>query len=250
MRGLQLLSASADSKTPWLYSNAVQHSPDGRPMPASLPHRDVLIAACLTLSVLAGFAPTAAARVILTCEDTEGNRTFSERCPPGSRQVEERRVSTGAGAPPPPTTPPGQEIKGEGLGVRQVKAVTVYVAPNCAPCDVMEAHLKKRSVVYSRVDVEADPAAFEAIKPRLPTVGVPVFLLGERLVSGYTPGDIDAALVAEGVLLSSDIPGSETTPEKTSPDAVKPGPDAIPAGTKSGDKTPTKPEKDAPAAKP
>lgn len=176
----------------------------------------------LLLLLAAGTATELSARTVLTCEDAAGERFFSERCPPGTRQVDSRRIATGAtpaaGAP----EAAGEATDGKAApGLRRLQPVTVYTAPDCVPCEFVERHLETRRVAFTRVDVEADPAAFAAVRDRLDTVGVPVLTVGGALLTGFQPRRIDEVLVAEGVLLATDVPDrGEPAAEDAAEDAA------------------------------
>jgi glutaredoxin len=178
------------------------------------------------LLLAAGAGTPAFSRTIVTCEDANGERFFSARCPTGTRQIESREVSTGTPAPAAPAddAPPETAPKPPADGVRQLREVVVYVAPDCVPCEFIERHLQNRRVAFRRVDVEADPASFEAVKGRLETVGVPVLTVGDELLTGFQPKRIDQTLVTLGVLLATDVPNYEA------PEAAPPLPPPAPAG--------------------
>lgn len=191
--------------------------------------------------LLAPLGTTPSARTVMKCIGPDGAVSFAERCPPETTQSDSISVRTEANPKPKDQGPAKQDLKAEGLGVRKVLEATIYVSSSCTPCEVMEAHLKRRAVSFKRVDVMADAAAFDALKPKLSQVGVPVFVLGERIVPGFDPAAIDAALVAEGVLLATDIapdeareqaPGSAPAPaappkdEPTAPTAADAPPDS------------------------
>jgi glutaredoxin 3 len=150
------------------------------------------------------------ARTIVTCEDADGERFFSTRCPPGTQQVDSRQVNTGTPAAAAPADDGGDPAPDTAKdGTRQLRDVVVYVAPDCVPCEFLERHLETRRVAFRRIDVEADPSAFEAVQGRLETVGVPVLTVGEELLTGFQPKRIDQTLVTQGVLLATDVPNYE-----------------------------------------
>lgn len=194
-----------------------------------------ILSRCSAVSILllgAGLAMPAQARVVLTCEDAAGERFFSERCPPGTRQIDSRRVGTGS----PAASPPSGGVTDGGPaapGLRRLQPVTVYAAPDCVPCDFVERHLETRRVTFTRVDVEADPAAFETVRVRLETVGVPVLTVGSELLTGFQPQRIDELLVAQGVLLTTDVPARDAPAEP------------LPAGMTGGGATADTPPADA-----
>ncbi len=225
--------------------------------------KPVVLAVLLLTASLAG---SLEARTVLTCENAQGERFFSERCPPGTVLVETRRVATGA----PPSAPRPQETATAPAtpatpSVRKLQTVTVYSAPDCVPCDFVERHLQTRRVAFTRMDVEADPAAFDAIRGRLEKVGVPVLTVGESLLTGFQPQRIDEVLVAEGVLLATDVPQRSEpagapvegdTEQGATPDAPTVPPDLPaskdrepPAGTARRADTPVKPEDAAPQSR-
>jgi len=173
----------------------------------------------LVLLLAAGVAMPLQARTVFTCQDAQGERFFSERCPPGTQPVESRRFGSGNRAATPPPAEVVSDTEDSGASdVRRLQPVTVYAAPDCVPCEFVERHLESRRVAFVRVDVEADPVAFETVRSRLDKVGVPVITIGKDLLTGFQPQRIDEVLVAQGVLLATDVPARDAS-EQPSPGA-------------------------------
>lgn len=74
-------------------------------------------------------------------------------------------------------------------------AVQLYVLPNCGFCERARAHLRERGQVWEEFDIAADPAHLARFKA-LGGQGTPLLQVGERVLHGYIPQQLDAALAA------------------------------------------------------
>ncbi|HEY6133735.1 MAG TPA: glutaredoxin family protein [Rubrivivax sp.] len=103
------------------------------------------------------------------------------------------------------------------LELRQVMAkfpVTLYTAPDCAPCDGARQLLQQRGVPYTekRVLNEADAVAFEA------AVGgrtIPGATIGSQPLRGFAAGDWSVYLDAAGYPRESRLPRNWRAPVPT-----------------------------------
>jgi len=71
--------------------------------------------------------------------------------------------------------------------------VVVYGTANCSFCRSTRAYLMKRGIKFADLDVEISAAA-AASHAQLGGGGVPVVVIGRRLIRGYQPEAFDAAL--------------------------------------------------------
>lgn len=74
-------------------------------------------------------------------------------------------------------------------------AVQLYVLPNCGYCERARAHLRERGQLWQEFDIAADPAHLARFKA-LGGQGTPLLQVGERVLHGYVPQQLDAALAA------------------------------------------------------
>ena len=75
------------------------------------------------------------------------------------------------------------------------KKVDIFITSWCPYCRKLETFLQQNKIDYTRHDVEKDPVSADEFK-RLGGQGVPLTRVGKKLVRGYDPGEILAALGA------------------------------------------------------
>ena len=78
---------------------------------------------------------------IYECEDSEGNRTFQERCPPGSSPIQEKKFRTGKKD----TNKPAVDIN-----------AILYSVPECDACQEIREFLTFRGISYTDKNVSDD----------------------------------------------------------------------------------------------
>lgn len=71
--------------------------------------------------------------------------------------------------------------------------VAVYGTSWCPFCAKTRLYLQQKQVAFSDIDVEKSPAAIEHYK-QLGHTAYPVILIGDRLIEGFRPAQIDEAL--------------------------------------------------------
>ncbi|MBF8270533.1 MAG: glutaredoxin [Gammaproteobacteria bacterium] len=124
---------------------------------------------------------------IVECEDEQGNKTFQSACPPGTKQVNEKRVATGTATP---TT------AGQGSGTNL--SATLYYSPNCESCEVVKEYLRNRNIqineknVYDNLDLQKELTDLTGKQT------VPVTVIGDKVLIGYSRADLSAALATIG----------------------------------------------------
>ena len=77
----------------------------------------------------------------------------------------------------------------------QTKKVEIFVTSWCPYCRKLESFLKTNGIEYTRYDVENDEAGSQLFS-ELGGEGVPVTRVGHRVIHGYDPESIVAALQA------------------------------------------------------
>ncbi len=80
-------------------------------------------------------------------------------------------------------------------------SVVMYATAHCPICQKARRFLLEKGVPYRERDVEKDPAAARELATKgqaqgVATSGVPVFEIGGRLLPGFDPGALQAALTA------------------------------------------------------
>lgn len=77
--------------------------------------------------------------------------------------------------------------------------VIIYGASWCGPCHQAQAYLKKRGVPFVEKDIEDDPGAAAEMQKKLQRAGIrggsiPVIDVKGKILVGFSPGAVDAAL--------------------------------------------------------
>jgi len=164
---------------------------------------------CLCLALLGlGSLGGVAAVTIVECQDAEGQRFLSQRCPPGTVQVGEKKVR-GAGSPA--ADPDVAKAAAE-------YPVKLYTIKACDSCDLARNYLKQRGVPFSEHDA-AEPEVQQELQEAVGSLSVPVILVGAETINGYSRSALKVHLDAAG------YPDPEADPEATgAPAAEAPSP--------------------------
>lgn len=140
-------------------------------------------------SIIAGifYLNAMAAVTVVECEDEQGNKSFQSACPPGSKQVDKRRVATGAGAP---------DASGQTGGTNL--SATLYTSQNCESCEVVKEYLRNRNIQINEKNVYDNVDSQKELTDLTGKQSVPVVVIGEKVLTGYNRADLSAALAAIG----------------------------------------------------
>ncbi len=114
----------------------------------------------------------------------------------------ERRKAHGsvlAEAPPSASDPRGPSAEGGAA-----PPVIIYGAAWCGPCHQAAAYLKKKGVSFVEKDIEEDGSAAREMQAKLAKAGrhggsIPVLDVGGKILVGFEPHQVDAALARRGV---------------------------------------------------
>lgn len=139
----------------------------------------------MTLFILS-CSPVLAAVKVVECEDAAGERTFQTACPPGTTQVSSRQIRTGSDASA------GTASGGTGI------TATLYVTPECDPCEAVREYLEARDVAVTVKDASYEQAIQEELKELTGILRVPVVLIGEKTITGYDRSELSTALSDAG----------------------------------------------------
>ena len=71
----------------------------------------------------------------------------------------------------------------------------MYVLPNCGYCDRARSHLRARRISFEERNIASDAQA-KAEFDQLGGAGTPLIVIGDRVIHGFDPTRIDAALAA------------------------------------------------------
>ena len=102
----------------------------------------------------------------------------------------------------PPSPPPGGATSAPtstGGAASTQPVVIIYGASWCGPCHQAQAYLKKRGVPFVEKDIEDDPGAAAEMQKKLQRAGIrggsiPVIDVKGKILVGFSPGAVDAAL--------------------------------------------------------
>jgi len=131
--------------------------------------------------------PVFAAVTIVECEDNQGERTFQASCLPGTTQVNAREIRTGSS--PAAASRIGSDI-----------SATLYVVPECDPCEDVREFLQARNVALTVKDASFEQEVQEELKALTGTLRAPVVVIGEHIVTGYNRTELTSALTAAGYI--------------------------------------------------
>ena len=132
---------------------------------------------------------------ILECVDEAGNKTFQDRCPPGTTQAGEKKFYTGKE----PTASENKSV-----------AVTFYSIPECDACDLVRNLLDKYGASITEKNVKTDVGLQKELQEKTGaqgTLSVPTVIIGDQVIIGYKKQDIINSLETTG--LEDQQPGEE-----------------------------------------
>ncbi len=144
--------------------------------------------------------------------DKEGRVHYSDQPPAGAVAGKVEILPEPPLPPPVPKPAPAASSTGAGDGRTTVGAnngaarsgstspatvekarVWIYVTRTCVYCKQAKSHLARRGVEYTELDIDASAAAREEFR-QLGARGVPVILVGDKRLNGYSPKRLDALL--------------------------------------------------------
>jgi glutaredoxin len=192
------------------------------------------IACLLTATTLLGTSPLTLAQTVYRSVGPDGKVTFSDKPPASAEQG--KVTGTGVGAA-------GSAANASGLPfeLRQVVGkypVTLYTAPQCAPCAAGRSMLTARGIPFSErtVTTSEDVAQFNK---QMGDSSMPVLSVGGQRIKGYSDSEWGQYLDAAGYPKSSILPASFKNaapsplvavqkPAEAPKAAEKPAPDLLP----------------------
>lgn len=136
--------------------------------------RHTLAAALLLFATLPAMAG------VYKWKDAEGRTHFSDK-PPANATVDEVRLRSVTG----PTETPAA-----GASANQV---TILTATWCGVCKRAKAWLAAKGIAYTELDVEKSDAGKTEYR-RLGGTGVPIILVGQQRMNGFSPERLEQML--------------------------------------------------------
>lgn len=125
----------------------------------------------------------ASAVSVYECEDEEGNRTFQERCPPGTTPIQEKKFLTGE--------------KEKATSTVDINA-TLYSVTECDSCQEIREFLTFRGISFTDKNVSDNLELQNELKDVAGELKVPVLVVGDTIVKGYNRTEILNALKGAG----------------------------------------------------
>jgi glutaredoxin len=86
------------------------------------------------------------------------------------------------------------EIRTISAAQEQAAVIELYTTSWCAYCVKARDYLKKKGVQFREYDIEKDPEARRRKNQLNPGGGVPVAVIGKRVIPGFSVGAYDRAL--------------------------------------------------------
>jgi len=132
-------------------------------------------------------APAALAAGVYKWTDADGRAHFGDR-PPEDIAVQEVKIRTFNGP---------AEVSSDGGAVVD-RSVTLFSAAWCGVCRRAKGHLKARGVSFTEHDVDSGIGKSEF--KRLNGKGVPIILVGQQRMNGFSAAGLDKLLRDAGLL--------------------------------------------------
>jgi glutaredoxin len=123
--------------------------------------------------------------------DAQGGVHYSDSAPPDTRAQQVRLKINSIQGPAVVST------LGSSNAAKAKDKVRIYTAVWCGYCKKAKAHLAAKRVPYDEVDVEGSDGARREFA-RLGGRGVPVILVGNQRMDGFSADQLDAMLAAAG----------------------------------------------------
>ncbi len=126
-----------------------------------------------------------AAVKVVECEDNSGNRSFQKVCPPGSKQVAEKKLVTGADS---------DKKSGNSNNINAV----LYVIPDCEACDEIKEFLGARNIPITEKNVNENLELQKELTELTGSLKVPTTVIGDEVITGYSRSKFLSVLEAAG----------------------------------------------------
>lgn len=117
---------------------------------------------------------------VYECEDEQGNRSFYDRCPPGTTAVNEKKFNV----------IPEKEAS-------EISA-TLYLVPKCEACDLVREFFQLRKIALIEKNVNENIELQNELTEKTGELRVPVTVINDTVISGYDRSELINALKAAG----------------------------------------------------
>ena len=171
----------------------------------------VAAAAACSITVTAVDAQTNVYRWV----DKDGKVHFSDS-PPPKEVTNATQKSMGGGGNDLSQLPYATQV------AMKKSPVTMFMSGDCGePCDQGRALLAQRGIPYTQRNAQANPADAEALKKAAGQLQVPVLVVGDNVLKGYSDSSWNGALDAAGYPRTR-LPGQPAPTPQQSAEAPKP----------------------------
>lgn len=126
------------------------------------------------------FADLSYAVSVYECEDEQGNRSFYDRCPPGTTAVNEKKFNV----------KPEKEAA-------EISA-TLYLVPKCEACDLVREFFQLRKIALVEKNVDNNIELQNELTEKAGELKVPTVVINDNVISGYDRSELINALKAAG----------------------------------------------------
>lgn len=75
-----------------------------------------------------------------------------------------------------------------------MKKITIYSTPSCHYCNLAKDYFQEKGLSYTCFDVKNDTEKRKEMIEISGQMGVPVIKVGKKVLTGFSPDDIEAAL--------------------------------------------------------
>ena len=174
-------------------------------------NRTIVVAALAACAITAAEAQTNVYRWV----DKDGKVQFSDTPPPKDAKSVTQK-SMGGGGNDLSQLPYATQV------AMKKSPVTLFMSGDCGePCEQGRALLAQRGTPYTQRNAQANPADAEALKKAAGQLQVPVLLVGDNVLRGYSEESWNGALDAAGYPRTR-LPGQPAPPPRQSAEAPKP----------------------------
>lgn len=136
-----------------------------------------------SILLLLSFSQGVLATEVSQCKDEQGNLSFQKYCPPGTIEVSRKKIATGTGKSDGDNGDSGIDM-----------AVTIYVIPNCEACIEVKEFLQAKNIAFEEKDVSESVPLQEELTKVAGSLGVPVTVIGEQVITGYQRSQMESIL--------------------------------------------------------
>ncbi len=154
-----------------------------------MPHRTLTYIIPTILIVFFSSQLLAAVKIV-ECEDEQGNKSFQKTCPPGYSVLSEKRLSTGKKEP-------------DRINPKNISADLYMVPDNCEACSKAKDFLNALGINVNQINVADDIESQNKLKEIGGELRVPVTIIEDKILKGFTRSDFENTVKELGLELSS-----------------------------------------------